>query len=97
MIGNALEAHLTVACADQGLARLLKEKRPLLPELFIVSAVGLAEAPAGAVPAVSVTVARADGKKCGRCWKYSTAVGASAAHPALCGRCVGVVESRGRG
>ena len=97
MIGNALEAHLTVACADQGLARLLKEKRPLLPELFIVSAVGLAEAPAGAVPAVSVTVGRADGKKCGRCWKYSTAVGASAAHPALCGRCVGVVESRGRG
>jgi len=34
-----------------------------------------------------VTVERADGVKCERCWKYSTAVGEDAAWPTVCDSC----------
>ncbi len=35
----------------------------------------------------------ADGKKCDRCWNYSTHVGESHDHPLLCERCVPVVSA----
>jgi isoleucyl-tRNA synthetase len=37
-------------------------------------------------------VALADGKKCDRCWNYSTHVGENPEHPLLCERCVPVVS-----
>ena len=92
MIGNALEARVAISCPDEGLFRLLEAKREILTDLFIVSGVDVAR---GDAP-LEVSVARADGDKCGRCWKYSPTVGRSAAHPAICGRCVEVVESSGR-
>ena len=98
MIGNALEARVTISCGDGEVFRLLDGKKEILADLFIVSRVDLVLDPAaadGAAP-LGVAVARAEGEKCGRCWKYSTTVGRSAAHPAICGRCVVVVESHGR-
>jgi len=37
---------------------------------------------------LGIGVVDAEGKKCDRCWNYSTHVGASAEHPLLCERCV---------
>ena len=37
---------------------------------------------------LGIGVVDADGKKCDRCWNYSTHVGESAEHPSLCERCV---------
>jgi isoleucyl-tRNA synthetase len=34
-----------------------------------------------------VVVHRADGKKCDRCWNYSTHVGENARYPTVCERC----------
>jgi len=44
---------------------------------------------------VSVTVARAAGHKCERCWVYSETVGESKEHPGLCERCARVVTELG--
>lgn len=44
---------------------------------------------------VTIGVSKADGKKCARCWNYSTAVGDDAEHPELCERCGPVVKSSG--
>lgn len=44
---------------------------------------------------VLVGVSKAGGSKCGRCWNYSTLVGAHAGHPTLCERCTPVVEALG--
>ena len=57
---------------------------------------GTAEVP-GCAPGALVTVgvSRADGRKCERCWNYSTLVGRDGAHPALCERCVPVVVGMG--
>jgi isoleucyl-tRNA synthetase len=43
---------------------------------------------------LGVGVQDADGKKCDRCWNYSTHVGESADHPLLCDRCVPALEGK---
>ena len=72
---------------------------------LIVSAVHwrpLAEAPAelpratvSALGEVAVTAAASPHAKCGRCWHHRADVGAHAAHPTLCGRCVSNIEGPG--
>lgn len=46
------------------------------------------------IPGVSVTVAKATGKKCLRCWRIRPEVGNSTKHPDLCNRCEAVVTKR---
>ena len=63
-----------------------------LPGLFIVSQVELKKITRPPhEPDFAVEVAKADGTKCVRCWNYRPAVGANAAHPELCDRCVEAV------
>ncbi len=98
-IGNSLEAKLVLGLADDDM-RLLGEYLDFLPYLFIVSAVELqpsgqaAEAAyvSGAVPGLMITVERAPGEKCERCWNRSTSVGAAADHPTVCSRCHSAVR-----
>jgi len=92
-IGNSLGARVTVSCAEGDLLRLLKEKEKMLADLFIVSQVTVQALPKGREgEQLSVTVLNAEGKKCGRCWRYSKSVGESDDHPAICSRCVKVVD-----
>ena len=46
---------------------------------------------AGEVEGLSVSVAKADGEKCERCWKFSTTVGKDANHAELCAHCAAVI------
>ena len=41
---------------------------------------------------VSISLGRADGSKCERCWHWETTVGSHPEHPGLCARCVEAVE-----
>jgi isoleucyl-tRNA synthetase len=68
-------------------------------EICIASAVALSPAPApeGAfalpdVPGVAVVPARAEGRKCARCWQVLPEVGRDAEHPLLCVRCTDAVR-----
>ncbi|MDV2996546.1 MAG: Isoleucine--tRNA ligase [Chroococcidiopsis sp. SAG 2025] len=64
--------------------------------LFITSGVELIDTPATLTElkynfqsdALGIGVAKADGKKCDRCWNYSVHVGESTEHPLLCERCI---------
>ena len=95
-IGHSLDAGVTLY-AEPGLHDLLKQYEKDLPFIFIVSAAELAkesEAPADAftsdtVKGLKITAAQAKGEKCGRCWMYSTTIGAVKEHPQICGRCAG--------
>ncbi|MFY9583996.1 MAG: isoleucine--tRNA ligase [Candidatus Acidiferrales bacterium] len=94
LISSALEAKV-VLNADSDLYDLLSSHKHRLPELFIVSQVDvLAPSSGGNRPAVpaGVLVVRADGKKCERCWNYSTRVGESADYPTVCERCLAALE-----
>ncbi|MCU0245807.1 MAG: isoleucine--tRNA ligase, partial [Bryobacter sp.] len=89
-IGAPLEAKVTLAAGEE-LYPLLEEYRSDLPALFIVSQVTVAR---GEGP-LAVTVDRADGVKCERCWKYTLDVGSEAALPTVCGNCAGAVKAMG--
>jgi len=102
-IGSGLEAAVWITAAPEDLPALLRSKAELLATLFIVSDVRLFEpAPADAllpptesaeIPGLAIAISRAPGRKCERCWKYSTRVGESASHPTVCERCLPVVQA----
>jgi isoleucyl-tRNA synthetase len=75
-IGSPLEARVRL----QGYS--LEDHAADLPGLFIVSQVVLEPGDER-----RVIVERADGIKCERCWKYSTAVGEDADFPTVCDSC----------
>jgi isoleucyl-tRNA synthetase len=87
LIGAGLEAQIQIS-ANGDLSPLLEQYAPQLPELFVVSNATLCVASG---PEGSVTVQRADGAKCDRCWKYTTDVGSSPRFPTVCARCARAV------
>ena len=93
LIGKSLEAAVTLCC-DGELYEFLSAQQNL-PEVFIVSSVSVARGVAGSyqgeVEGLSVSVSRAQGEKCERCWMYSETVGKDQGHPTLCARCAGVI------
>jgi len=70
--------------------------------LFLVSQVELLDAPgiltdlkySAEAGSLSIGVVDAEGKKCDRCWNYSTHVGESVEHPLLCERCVPALDGQ---
>jgi isoleucyl-tRNA synthetase len=89
VIGNSLAARVDVR-ASGATAELLERYRDDLPMLFIVSQVKLERSPAGDGDGAIelITVHKADGVKCQRCWRFVDRVAADAEREGLCDRCV---------
>ena len=90
VIGSSLEARVNISASGETY-RLLESYLDNLRYIFIVSQVHLVSAQAGGAGEtnhVAVTVERATGEKCERCWNYSTRVGESTRYPTACERCV---------
>src|SRR5690606_19153015 len=96
-IGSSLDAEVDLYCDD----RLLAALAPLDDELRFVLITSYArvhpsaDRPAGAAEATLdggepfwIAAAPSTHAKCVRCWHHRADVGAQAAHPALCARCV---------
>jgi isoleucyl-tRNA synthetase len=79
-IGNSLQAKVTLRASGDDLA-LLQRYQPQLPMLFIVSDVSVEPGESG------VTVDRAAGVKCERCWRYVSTMSTDPAQPGICDRC----------
>jgi len=88
LIGKALEAKVTLRGSGADLkaaAAQLEAFRELLNvSQLVVTTEGL-EQP-------EVTIGKADGEKCERCWHWETTVGSVAEHPTICHRCVEAVQ-----
>jgi isoleucyl-tRNA synthetase len=95
-IASGLEASVVVRGSAQALAplRAYEEGSRVFPgnlaNLFIVSRVELQDG----ASELAVSVDRAPGNKCERCWTYSPHVGRLTAHPAVCERCAAVLEAQ---
>jgi isoleucyl-tRNA synthetase len=87
-IGTGLEARVRIS-ANGDLMPLLAEYQRELPAWFIVSQVDLAKGDSGEL---GVTVERAQGVKCERCWKYRTDIGADPEFPTICAPCAEAVR-----
>jgi isoleucyl-tRNA synthetase len=89
-IGSSLQAKVIVSATPAELA-LFEQYARQLPMLFIVSEVELRPAPpdveAHAEAKPRVTIERAAGVKCERCWRYVPAVSADPDLAGLCDRC----------
>lgn len=102
LIGNSLEAAVTLNSPEK-LLSFLQENEAQLKDLFIVSQVALVDVPpAGAqksteVEGLNILIRRAAGKKCERCWVYDPKVGESADHPTVCPRCRTALSAIGSG
>lgn len=95
VIGKSLEASVTLYCGGE-LYDFVKSVEEELKTVFIVSRVDVVKGGEGAiqgeVEGFSVTVGKAGGEKCERCWVYSDTVGADPEHPTLCARCAAIVR-----
>ncbi len=94
LIGKPVEAQVEVRPESEATRALLLELGSWLETILIVS-----HARVGAVTGgeTQVAVSRADGQKCGRCWRWTKDVGQTAGHPELCGRCANVVSELSEG
>ena len=88
-IGKSLEAKVTLCC-PQELYGTLAAAQELLPDILICSQVSVSDGGEGEYKGetVSVTVERAEGEMCERCWKYGHHHEASS----LCPRCAQVLN-----
>jgi isoleucyl-tRNA synthetase len=91
-IGKALEAKLTFA--GSGLA--LTEANAHLDSLRELLNVSQLEIKLAGEAVITVSVSKAAGQKCERCWHWETDVGSHAEHPTICARCVKAVQASAR-
>ena len=93
VIGTSLAAHLALTAGGDS-AALLQRHAADLPMLFIVSQVTLdASGPEG----VSVSVSRAEGHKCDRCWRVLPELSREPHVDGLCARCVAALPGSSTG
>lgn len=94
VIGASLDAEIELF-ADGEMLDFLKANENELPVIFIASDVRVTEGNGGdfhgELP-IGVTVRKASGEKCERCWSYSDTVGKSSDHPTLCVRCAAIIS-----
>lgn len=100
VISHSLEASVDVF-AEGEIYQLLKGYEEELPFIFITSQATvrpIGEAPEDAVSdeelkGVKVAARRAEGRRCERCWVYSTTVGEDKEYPDVCRRCAEVLRN----
>jgi len=101
IIGHPLDAAVTISITgNDDLHNSLKPYADDLRSIFIVSKAILVkdEALSDAymseeLKGLSIRIETAPGTKCERCWTYETSVGANTDHPAICSRCLTVLEN----
>ena len=96
-IGNSLEAAVKLHISDNVLMSLVSEYKDILPTLFIVSQAGIEQSGsgeylAGEVEGLGISIEKAEGQKCQRCWNYRTTVGQDMDEPEACERCAAAIK-----
>jgi isoleucyl-tRNA synthetase len=88
-IGSSLQAKVVLAASESALT-FLRSCAHVLPMLFIVSDVEL-QAGTHQTEEIVITIERADGVRCERCWRYVDKVSIDPATAGLCERCQGAL------
>jgi isoleucyl-tRNA synthetase len=92
IIGHPLDAEVTVSATGK-IKELLARSTDDLSDIFIVSKVTVSDTPpddafqSEEVTGLAISVTKAPGEKCPRCWHYMEDIGAEKDYPDVCGRC----------
>ena len=94
LIGHSLDARVLLNIANAEYSFIKDYTENEVSDLFIVSQVkfvndNLAESE---IEGISISVEKASGEKCERCWKYDEEVGHDHNHLDVCPRCASVLE-----
>ena len=94
LIGHSLDARVLLNIANAEYSFIKDYTENEVSDLFIVSQVkfvndNLAESE---IEGISISVEKASGEKCERCWKYDEEVGHAHNHSDVCPRCASVLE-----
>ncbi|MEA1967244.1 MAG: class I tRNA ligase family protein, partial [Thermodesulfobacteriota bacterium] len=98
LIGHPLDAGIEITLPDGEYKKALQGFGKDLRDIFIVSAASLSEQTnedsyhSKEIDGLTITVMRANGDKCERCWKYDTSVGDSDEYRGACQRCVNALN-----
>ena len=84
-IGSSLQAEVEIAASGERL-KLLQSLGDDLRFVFITSRAAVTAAASASGEAIRAAPSKHS--KCERCWHWRADVGADAAHPAICGRCL---------
>jgi isoleucyl-tRNA synthetase len=95
-IGKALDARIAFSGSADALADA-ETHRETLRELWNVSQLEVNRTSGSSTDSVQVTVSKARGEKCERCWHWEEDVGKDSKHPTLCLRCVEAVQAVSQG
>lgn len=85
-IRASLEAKVTLSCSGE-MYDFIKSMEDELKTAFIVSGIDVVRTQGE----LNVTISKAAGEKCERCWCYSETVGQNHEHPTICNRCASVL------
>lgn len=95
LIGASLEAKVILHCEGE-LYSFIQKMQDGLPSVLIVSQLEIIEGKGGQTvgeqTGLGITVVRAGGEKCERCWTFSNTVGSDDTHRTLCARCAHIVK-----
>ena len=99
LIGHGLDAAVKIQLPADSELKTELESLPLeLNDIFIVSSAVLVDALEGEVfegkeiIGLKVAVAKAEGEKCERCWRFSDTIGYDGEHPTACHRCAAALK-----
>ncbi len=100
IIGNSLEAEVSLFISDNKLFNLLKSYEDELPTIFIVSRTNIEKVsslPEDSVQmedleAIGVKVKRVEAVKCPRCWRYVDTIGEDNQFKGICKRCAEAIK-----
>lgn len=95
IIGTSVEAAIEVYVKSDHVRTLLKGMGDEAKRFFQVSKIAIVEQKTSGMEDYefsSISVRKADGQKCVRCWNFTEEVGTNAEFPELCPRCATVVK-----
>jgi len=98
VIRSPLEAKIVLYSNKPDFKKFLKANMHSLPSLFITSQAEISDRKekdsrkAENLP-LWISVKKAEGKKCARCWSFGETVGSCEEFQDICSRCIGVVKS----
>jgi len=107
IIGHPLDAHVFIFETRDNFKDVLDAKGANLKEILVVSMVEIGPAKkerahdetftftSTLLAGLEVTVQKAKGDKCERCWHYSESVGEDSAAPTICARCCEALRDDG--
>lgn len=91
IIGSSFDAQIILLTSNEFRYTYLESIKEDLPEIFKVSQVAIKKKDKIRQGDLEISVEKAEGEKCMRCWNYSASVGKSQVHPQICQRCESAV------